>query len=170
MLFKTLELVKSHKRKLGIISQDWGPTDRDFYAINFANKLIAEADIDVTGFYQDSPNPVIPCNFGLMNIQDIWGFDGLTIATNIEQAIALSKVVGTHKKLFYVYDLEYLRPGKQNFLYNLQAYRSNNLELVCRSEEHKNALQKYCNRKIEHVIEDFNLFEFWKLFGENNGD
>ena len=166
--FKTLELVKSYKRKIGICSRDFGVTDCNFYAISYGNKVIAESDIDVIGFYENLPNPVIPHTFALMNILDIHGFDGLTIATTIDQALALSQVVGKHPKVFYLWDLEFLRPQNRNFIYNLQTYRNPNLKIVCRSEEHAKAFRNYSNRSEDSIIEDFNLFEFYKQFGVDN--
>lgn len=164
--FKIDHILKSYKRKIGICSEDFGATDCNFFSINMANKIVAETDIDVIGFYEDLPNQVVPANFGFMNIQDIWGFDGLTIATNINQALALKQVPGHHPKIFYVWDLEFLRGQNRNFLYNLEAYRSN-LKIVCRSEEHAKCLENYSNRKCDSIIENFNLFEFWKQFGED---
>lgn len=165
--FNVDHILKSYKRKIGIISEDFSVSDCNFFAINIGNKISSETDIDVVGFYENLPNPVVPANFALMNIQDIWGFDGLTIATTIQQALALRQVPGNHPKIFYVWDLEFLREGKRNFLYNLQAYRSN-LKIVCRSEEHAKCLSNYSNRYPDSIIENFNLFEFWKQFGDNN--
>lgn len=162
--FNVDHILKSYKRKIGIVSEDFSVSDCNFFAINMGNKIVAESDIDVVGFYENLPNPVIPPNFGLMNIQDIWGFDGLTICTNIDQALALKQVPGHHSKIFYVWDLEFLREGKRNFLYNLQAYRSD-LKIVCRSEEHAKCFSNYANREVDSIIPYFNLFEFWKQFG-----
>ena len=154
---KTLEIVKSHKRKLGIIHDHWGPSDLAFLAIHSANRLVENPSLDVILFYKDIPNPCVTPKCALMNICDIWGFDGLTIATDIDSALALSKVPGYHKKVFYVWDLEWLR--NKDFLYNVRAYRSG-LNLVCKSEEHKLELSKYCNRTDIDVIEDFDLTKF----------
>lgn len=165
--FKTLDIVPSYKRKIGIIHRDWGPCDCAFYGISYGNKIVSQTNIDLIYFYENLPQFVIPPISGSMNIQDIWGFDGLTIATNLDSAFALSKVIGNHPKVFYVYDLEFLRPQNRNFLYNTSIYRNPNLKLVCRSDEHAKCLSNYSNRTDISIIDDFNLFEFWKQFGED---
>lgn len=161
---RTLEIVNSYKSKIGIIHDDFGASDLAFYAISYANKLTAESNLDVIGFYKNLPNPVIPASFALMNQLDIWGFDGLAIATDVDSAYSLSNTVSSSPKVFYVWDLEWLRHNK-NFLYNVGAYRARNLKLVARSKDHADILSKYCNRPVDAIIENCNLFEFWKVFG-----
>lgn len=159
---KTLKHVNSYKRKIGLIHSDWSCTDCSFLGISFANKLVELTDIEPYLFYKNLPSPVIPPACSMMNWFDIWGFDGLTIATDIDGADSLIKAVGPTKKVFYVWDLEWLRPWGRNFLYNVGVYR--NIDLVCRSDEHANTLSKYCNRTDIDVIEDFNLFKFWEKY------
>lgn len=158
------KIIKSYKKKIGIIHKDWGPSDCAFFGILFGNELVSKTDIDLIYFYEDLPKFVIQPNSGSMNIHDIWGFDGLTIATSLDSAAALNNVTGNHPKVFYTWDLEFLR-NQKNFVYNNQIYRSPKLKIVCRSIEQAKCFSNYANRQPDAIIEDFNLFEFWKLFG-----
>ena len=166
MQFKVSDVVPYYKKKIGIIHKDWRNSDCAYWALNSTNSIVDKTNIDITLFYEDLPDFVIPPATGSMNFHDIWGFDGLTIATNLDQANALSKVVGNHPKIFYVWDLEFLKDGKRNFLYNVNIYRNPRLKLVTRSEDHAKCLSNYCNRKVDSIIENFDLFKFWETYNE----
>jgi hypothetical protein len=119
---------------------------------------------DVVFFYQQvSPTPLKPfC--ATMNISEIWSFDGTLIATDINSASVVNKVVSPAKKIFYVWDLEWMRPyHQQNYLYNLSIFRSPYLKLVARSEDHVKLIEHYCNRKVDNVIQNFQLDNFLKV-------
>lgn len=160
---KTLEHIQSYKKKIGIIHDNYASSDSAFLGISYANKLVELTDIEPYLFYKNLPNPVIPPACSMMNVFDVWGFDGLTIALDLDSADALIKCVGPTRKVLYAWDLEWLRPNKKDFLQNVRIYRGIE-KLVCRSDEHRNALSKYCNRDDIEVIEDFNLFEFCKRY------
>lgn len=64
------------------------------------------------------------------------------------------------KLIFYVWDLEWLRPGKNDYLYNLQAYNDVDV-LIARHTEHIAPIKNYSNRE-PIMIKDFDLEEIMR--------
>jgi hypothetical protein len=75
-------------------------------------------------------------------------FRGTLVTTNIANTLMCNKLINRNavKLIFYVWDLEWLRPGKQNFLYNVEAYKIPDI-LVVRNKEHFFPLLNYCGRE-----------------------
>ena len=145
---------------IGIIIKDFHPSQLIYYSVKYANLLVNQGgEYDITFFYEQlSPISIKP-SCAIMNISEIWSFTGTLIATNLESALLLTKVISSANKIFYVWDLEWLRQYK-NYLYNIQVYLSNELKLVARSIDHAKAINKYCNRNVNAVIPNCQLVEF----------
>ena len=67
------------------------------------------------------------------------------------------KSFSPERKIFYVWDLEWLRQHGKEFENTVKAFTDNSITLIARSKEHALAIENYCNIKIEHVIENFNI-------------
>jgi len=65
--------------------------------------------------------------------------------------------ISPKRKLFYIWDLEWLRPHAKDFIANLRIYRHPKLELIARSISHAQAVENYANKKVNAIIPDFNL-------------
>ena len=105
-------------------------------------------------FYEDILKESIKPMCGCMNVCDLWSYQGTIIFTKLNQYITLSKMVLPKKTIFYLQDLEWL----ENFNYeqNYDIYTSVDF-LVCRSQYHANALEKYCGRKADLIEPNFNI-------------
>jgi hypothetical protein len=79
-----------------------------------------------------------------------------------------TKTCNSSKIVFYIDDLEWMRNGKNNFLYNLQAYRSPLVELVTPSLNYAKLVENYSNRKVSAVIPGYNVTELIKRFTNAN--
>lgn len=52
--------------------------------------------------------------------------------------------------------------GASDYMTNLSIYRSPRLELVAPSEDYREAIERYSNRPINHVVEAFDVGEIVK--------
>lgn len=149
--------------KCGIILPHCGPSQLSFYVVNQVNNISnLHPKYDFCLFLENLIRPAIIPNCAVMHANEIFGFDGVLISTNINSAIACSKAVNKAKNIFYVWDLEWLR--KQNdFIHNISAFRSPYIHLIARSESHKKIIEDYCNKKVEAVIPDINIMEILQL-------
>lgn len=152
---------------VGIILDNLGPNQKAFSAIKQINNDIDEgSQTNYTLFYRNMAQPCLHANCSVMNVNEIWHFNGFLIATDIESAILLSKVVNESKKVFYVFDLEWLRRGKNNFFYNMQAFRSPDMKLIVRSSDYIYPVENYTNRNIDRYIPYFNIKNIIGAFDE----
>ncbi|SVC44680.1 uncharacterized protein METZ01_LOCUS297534, partial [marine metagenome] len=73
-------------------------------------------EIDAIVYYENMQKHCLPPNFAIMQIAEAWGHHGPMIATSLSTA---QKLIGfpSERKLFYVWDLEWLR-GQQQRYYN----------------------------------------------------
>jgi hypothetical protein len=85
---------------------------------------------------------------------DAYSFDGRIISTSLESTrFAVNLPVS--KVYYYVWDLEWLRPFKNDYITNLNIIHNDRVELIARSESHKKAIELYSNKKVSQIIENF---------------
>lgn len=143
--------------KIGIILPDIGNNQKALYTIIQVNKLQKEHDFVI--FFENLSPTRISINCSIMNINELWDFNnGILISTTLNNTDYLIKSCNVStKKLFYIWDLEWLLPNKRNYIENIKTYNSSEIDLICRSLSHSIAIENYCNRKPNHVIPNFNL-------------
>lgn len=101
-----------------------------------------------------------PVKFPIINYSKIFsGYldeKSLIVATDLDSALALTKVRNKAKKIFYVWELEYLK--NKNFGFSQPTYSK--LPVYTRSQSYKEALDNYAN--IDSEVVDLNLEKIWK--------
>ena len=134
---------------LGIVVAHLGSSQATHEAIKLANSLE-----NAVIFFEQLIPPCMPACCATMCITDVMNFRGTLVTTNIENTRMANRLVNRNQArlIFYVWDLEWLRPGKQSYQYNYEAYNMPDV-LVARSQEHVGPLQNYCNR--EPVAKEF---------------
>lgn len=123
---------------------------------NSLNQLSAE-DINFDCYLfreQMSPFPMPP-NFAIMSLVDMWGFDGTVIATDIPTVDRLISCPCPKKKLFYVWNLEWIFQSNPR-ISNLEKYYLNDdIKLIARSQSHFDVISSVWKTPIG-ILEDFN--------------
>src|SRR5687768_9197753 len=115
--------------KLGVIVPDFGPTQLTYQLVRSAEKV--RNDIDVIGFFDRSASHSFPLPFASMQLNEAWGYDGLLVATDINTCLRLKSFPAASRKLFYVWDLDWLRlrPEDKNFDFLSSIYRNDDIAL-----------------------------------------
>jgi len=153
-------------KNIGIIVPNLGANQMGFFALNYVNNLVTQTNVDCTLFYEELVQPCTKPLCATLNISEIWSFNGILISTTIDNTLFSIKSVAAKRKLFYVWDLEWIR-RKKNYMYNLQAYQ--NIELITRSFEYARLLENYCNKKVKAIVPDFNLYGILEYVEKNDG-
>ena len=144
-------------KKLGVLLQDLQPTQQSYLTISTLNKIVTTTDIDCTIFTEYSRfRPILEPRFSVMDITEMWSFDGLLISTNLSNTKLMIDAFNAATKVFYVWDLEWLR-NKKNFVENLAIYQSPKIDLIVRSFDHGRILQNYTNRAPKMIAPQFNM-------------
>lgn len=108
------------------------------------NAKYIDANLDLIIFYEDL-SPVSfrpPCAF--MPTTEILNFNGLLISTTLTNTLLSIKAINMAKKVFYIWDLEWIRNNK-NYLHNISIYQNPEIQCITRSQEYANELNNYAN-------------------------
>jgi len=155
--------------KIGVILSHAGASQSAYCTIrNFNLMLQKQCNIAPIIFYENLSRPCLNTSFSVMSISEIFGFDGICIATSISSASRLLKTTGKLKKYLYLWDTEWLRvPAQQPFsfseIYNI--YSNPKLTIIPRCENHKVLMESLFNIKTTDVVEDFDLKQLFKVLG-----
>lgn len=125
---------------------------------NLSASQLVEEVLQITeqdkGFYtlylENVTQPYRPVRSPIMNVSETVFFSGKLIATTLFSAQYILSNLCNTEKIYYVYDLEFLR-GRTNFIDNIAVYRDPNLKIYTRSLEYAKLLENYCNRHIEVI-------------------
>ena len=142
------------ENKIGFIVDDLSSSQLTYEVISSINSFDTSFDQDFVVFFENSSPIVIEPFFGVMNLQELWGFDGIAIATSVSSCLSLSNTQSPIKKFFYVWDLEWSR-NRSSYDQGIQAFLKEDINLIARSEDHAKAIKNYCNRDVVGIF-DFN--------------
>lgn len=145
--------------KLGVVLENVGPTQVTYDFLKKGIELVSNRfDVSLFLFFENLSRPILPPPFAMMNFAEIYGFEGTLITTTAYQTYQTEKYIGPQRRIFYSYDVEWVRHRKNLPVefYN-QVYR--NTEVWARSEDHKKLIENCFNIEVK-VNEDFNLEKF----------
>jgi hypothetical protein len=157
-------------KTLNILTSDLSVSQRSFYLIRNAN-VIQQKDpnINIQVFVENLARACLRTNFAVMSAAEAWGEYNPCIATNISNAAKLMHYPLTSRKLFYIWDLEWLRGAvpKMNYSNYSIVYLSAELELVCRSQEHAALVENTFNREVKYIVPDFDINKLLEITHES---
>lgn len=144
-------------KNINILLQNVGASQLSYLVIRNANDIGAiRPEIDVIAYYENLHKNCMPPNFAVMQIAEAWGQRGPMIATTLSTAF---KLIGfpADRKLFYIWELEWIREGNKQYEMYADVYTHTDLELVARSQSHKRLIESTFNREVAHVVDDFDM-------------
>jgi hypothetical protein len=96
--------------RLGVLVKDLSVSELNWKLLASAQRLSLENRASITFFCEDRPAPcrvpAAPCVAAI----DAWAYDGPVVATSLETARKLLGLPGPRKRLYYLWDLAWLRP------------------------------------------------------------
>lgn len=144
-------------KKLGVLITDLQPTQQSYITIKALNYVVETTDIDCTIFAEYSRfRPIIEPRFSVMDMTEMWSFDGVLISTNLSNTKLMNDALNSATKAFYIWDLEWLR-HKKDFIQNLAIYQSPKISLIARSVDHARIIQNYTNMVPKLIAPQFNI-------------
>lgn len=153
--------------KLGIILPDLGPSQLTYYLVRNANALLlAEPTCDVVAFFENQVPIALPANFACMPVYEAWGYNGMLVATTFRTAQKAQKCPSPRRKLYYVWDVEWLRPrtpAPPSYREWAKVYRDPTLALLARSAEHATLIEQCWNRPVAGVVDNLNLTQLLEV-------
>ena len=148
----------------GVLLQHMGACQLSYNVIRNVNKLAdTHPEIDIIAYYETMHKNCLQPNFAIMQIAEAWGQHKPLIATSLSTAFKLISFP-TVRKLFYVWDLEWLRGKNRQYEQFADVYTHPELELVARSEAHADAIENAFNRKVNNIVSDFDIPKLMRIF------
>jgi hypothetical protein len=153
--------------KIASVVENLSLNQSNFFMTKTFNRL-GEHGIEPFCFYGDLTATGIKPNFATMNVYYLNNFYNGIIICNTINTLKILKTINTNaRKMFYVWDLEWLRLNKSgvlNYKETVDILCNHNIELIARSENHASAIKNYCNRKVDYIISDWNIDEIRGLY------
>lgn len=146
--------------KLGIAVPNLGAGHMSYCLIRNINLFMSERyDTDITVFYETLALPCLPPACAVMQIHEGFSFDGPMVATSLSTADKLARWPGPSRRLFYVWDLEWLRMPQKSFEQLRGIYGNPDFDLIARGPDHAHVLMDVWNVPVKYVVEDFNILD-----------
>lgn len=141
-----------------VITKDLSCSQINYEIFGQLNQLVKK--IPCCLVYKNLTSNFFPSKFPVLNYSKIFsGYlnNSLIIATDLGSADTLSKVKNGSKKIFYAWELEFLK--NKSYIENYKIY--NSLPVYTRSKSYKKAIDNYAN--INSQIENLDLEKLWTL-------
>jgi len=137
---------------IGIIIPTLEPTQLAFEVIDTINQeILNNSKHNYRIFFEEVSTQVVAPMCAVMNIAEIWHYQGLLISTTLDNTLFSLKVASNLIRAFYLWDLEWLRSNK-DYLANIAILRHPELLLIARNEECAFELNRYCNRQPNFIM------------------
>ena len=153
-------------KQIGFLIEDTSASQLSFNLIKNINEYSKNSHDDFVVFFENSTASILNPNFSLMSSNEIWSFEGSLFATSVATAMSMRKCFAPKNKLFYVWDLECTRKQGKDFEFIIQIFADPSINLIARSKEHATAIENYCNRSINNIVNDFNIEQLVRIINE----
>ena len=152
--------------QIGFLVDNTMANQLSYNLIKNINDYLQDSNDDLVLFFENSTTSIVPPNFSLMSINEIWSFEGSLFATSVSTSLSIQKSFAPKKKFFYVWDLEWTREHGRDFESTIKAFSNEDIELIARSEDHAKAIENYCNVKVKHIVKDCNVEQLVRISNE----
>jgi hypothetical protein len=150
---------------IGLVTNNLGLNDRSLNVIVCLNKM-AENNYNPVAFVRNiEPYPISPL-FCILKQSEVFSFNGTLIAMDIESARLVLANVSSKRKIYYLWDLEWVFTSQENYNNNADVYLSPHLNFVARSTDHAKIFRKVWGKRA-NVIEEFEYEQIRKLTNNN---
>lgn len=147
-------------KKLGICITDLGHSQLSFRLIKEINHLMLNRfDVPISVFYENLEKPLGKLLTGYFNLSESWLFNGSLIATSHTTAQKISIMPGPIQKIYYVQNIDFLNNNAVDYIEFYNIFCKSDLEIWCRSEDHKKILENNFNISVKSVINNFRISE-----------
>lgn len=149
--------------KIGVLFDDFMKSDKNYHMMKTLNDRATNHNDEVCGFLVNVSGKLIDTTFAYSNITDIAHFnDGILVATSIQTADCLKKASVNSKKIYYVWNMEWIgHPFRFYEVYEILSDK--NLKIVVRSDLQKKILESNFNLKNIEIVDDFNMEKIYEI-------
>ncbi len=145
--------------KLGVLVSSLSHSQQSYELVKSVNQFVENnKNVDVCLFTESTSPPLFEINTAVMGLYDVWGYDGTIIATNLSTAKTINNIPGTNRKLFYVYNFEWIH-NPYTFYEYIEMCK--NLDIINRTPSHAKIFKNNFNKDSIFTLPEFDLEEIW---------
>lgn len=150
-------------KQLGFLVNNLSASQLSYYLLKGLNKWAEDPNNDPTIYVMQVERPIIVPKLSIMNLAEVAGMRGTAIATDIETAGVMLDCATTTSRFLYIWDTEWLRGPQRIYENHAKVIRNPRLKLLCRSIDHKIAVENCFNVKVAGIVDDFNLEQLLEI-------
>lgn len=142
-------------QQLNFLVNYLGPTQLTYSLIRSLS--IRQKDFDTIIFYENLTSYLIPPIFPMMQLAEAWGQNGIIISTDLSTTRKMIEFPNIARKIFYVWDVEWLRGKQRVFDLYHSIYTNKDMEIITRCDNHAKLIENNFNRKVLGIVPEFDL-------------
>lgn len=131
-----------------------GASHMAYYLVEHANAMSGHGQANVIVFYDQLHRPCRKLLVPTMMMIEAWAQPGVSIATSLSTAARLLSFPGPQQKMFYVWDMSWIRNPKYVGPFG-ELFRNQNLTLIARCQDHADVLSNNFNVEVPYVFDNF---------------
>lgn len=147
---------------ISALINDLSASQNSFYMIKEFNKCIDNTDLSVGVFCNRHCVPVIQPLFACRLANFLVSYNGIVIATTLEEAEIILKLPNKSSRYLYLWDLDWLE-NPVFFSSAMNILRDDKLQILARSESHAKVIDNFANREVKGIIDNWNIDQVLKL-------
>lgn len=146
---------------VGILLNNIGNNQIAYFAINHANNLHLTNSGHLIELYFENFSQPVTRPFCLINSIDKMILVRDTVIATDLTTLSYLKASTAKTKVLYLSDLEWIR-RKIDVIQTIRNLNNQEIKIIARSKEHSEAIEIFCGRKPDFIVDDFNLQEIIK--------
>jgi hypothetical protein len=149
--------------KVNFLIEHMGSSQLAYLLIKACNHLAAAGKYSPIIFYNQISRKVIQPHFPTMQLVEAWAQSGMTISTSLDLTINLLDFPGPNKKIFYVWDLEWIRDIRYRWKVLSDIFLDKKIIIIAQNEIHANAIYNSFHRKPDYLIYNCDIKQFEEM-------
>lgn len=149
-------------KSFGVLINNLGNDDKSSKLTENINLLLNNRYIySPTIFFLHRTEPKALCRCLQIQQNHAWGYDGTLIATDISSAMILKECVRAKRKIFYIYDLEWMKLDVLIYRELCKIYKNPEIDLIVQNQEQYEIVSK-CWKTPVGIVKEFDYDELCK--------
>lgn len=151
-------------QNIAAVVRELSVSQNSFYLIKEFNTCLDNTDLSMSVFFERPAITPVDAMFACRSIVYLSGYNGIVIATSIQDADKILKASNSSSRYLYLWDLTWLEQPVY-FEKTMKVLRDPRLKIIARSESHAEAIESFCNKKPIGIVSDWNRSELFKILG-----
>jgi hypothetical protein len=140
-----------------------GFSEQNYAIFKEINLTVVDSLEEISVAVNDVSTKIMEIDTAITNIAEIGCFqNGILVATNLVNASQILSAKVASRKVLYLWDIDWMHSAF-NYEWLYDTLSDENLEVIVRSESHRDALLNLCGKEPIGILQNFKLEQLWNL-------